>query len=100
MERRLAIIGLSSAVGCWPETGPSILEAGWRHGIDMRYSCRGGVCSTCRCKVQDGKVDMDVNHALEDDEIARGVSLTELSDHRQARHRLRSIRMTQSEPTD
>jgi ring-1,2-phenylacetyl-CoA epoxidase subunit PaaE len=54
----------------------SLLDAGLRHGIDMRYSCKGGVCSTCRCKVQDGKVDMDVNYALEDYEIARGFVLS------------------------
>jgi ring-1,2-phenylacetyl-CoA epoxidase subunit PaaE len=54
----------------------SVLDAGLRQGIDMRYSCKGGVCSTCRCKVVDGKVDMDVNYALEDYEIARGFVLS------------------------
>jgi ring-1,2-phenylacetyl-CoA epoxidase subunit PaaE len=54
----------------------SLLDAGLRQGIDMRYSCRGGVCSTCRAKVIEGKVDMDVNFALEDYEIARGFVLT------------------------
>ena len=54
----------------------SILDAGLRAGIDMRYSCKGGVCSTCRCKIIDGKVDMDVNYALEDYEIARGFVLS------------------------
>ncbi|MFC0131227.1 phenylacetic acid degradation protein [Massilia eurypsychrophila] len=54
----------------------SILDAGLRAGIDMRYSCKGGVCSTCRCKLIDGKVDMDVNYALEDYEIARGFILS------------------------
>jgi len=54
----------------------SILDAGLRAGLDMRYSCKGGVCSTCRCKVLDGKVDMDVNYALEDYEIARGFVLS------------------------
>lgn len=54
----------------------SILDAGLRAGIDMRYSCKGGVCSTCRCKIVDGKVDMDVNYALEDYEIARGFVLS------------------------
>ena len=54
----------------------SVLDAGLRHGIDMRYSCKGGVCSTCRCKVLDGKVEMDVNYALEDYEIARGFVLS------------------------
>ena len=54
----------------------SLLDAGLRAGIDMRYSCKGGVCSTCRCKLLDGKVDMDVNYALEDYEIARGFVLS------------------------
>ena len=54
----------------------SILDAGLRQGIDMRYSCKGGVCSTCRCKLLDGKVDMDANYALEDYEIARGFVLS------------------------
>jgi ring-1,2-phenylacetyl-CoA epoxidase subunit PaaE len=54
----------------------SILDAGLRAGLDMRYSCKGGVCSTCRCKVRDGQVDMDVNYALEDYEVARGFVLS------------------------
>ncbi|MBB3211448.1 ring-1,2-phenylacetyl-CoA epoxidase subunit PaaE [Herbaspirillum sp. Sphag1AN] len=54
----------------------SLLDAGLRHGIDMRYSCKGGVCATCRCKVVQGKVDMDANYALEDYEIARGFVLS------------------------
>jgi len=54
----------------------SLLDAGLRAGLDMRYSCKGGVCSTCRCKVIEGKVDMDVNYALEDYEIARGYILS------------------------
>jgi ring-1,2-phenylacetyl-CoA epoxidase subunit PaaE len=54
----------------------SILDAGLRAGLDMRYSCKGGVCSTCRCKVREGQVDMDVNYALEDYEVARGFVLS------------------------
>jgi len=54
----------------------SVLDAGLRAGIDMRYSCKGGVCSTCRCKVVEGTVDMDVNYALEDYEVARGFVLS------------------------
>ena len=54
----------------------SLLDAGLRAGIDMRYSCKGGVCSTCRCKVLDGQVEMDVNYALEDYEVARGFVLS------------------------
>lgn len=54
----------------------SLLDAGLKAGIDMRYSCKGGVCSPCRCKLLEGQVDMDVNYALEDYEIARGYVLS------------------------
>ena len=54
----------------------SVLDAALRQGIDVRYSCKAGVCSTCRCKVLDGKVDMDANYALEDYEVARGFALS------------------------
>lgn len=54
----------------------SVLDAALKHGVDMRYSCMSGVCSTCVCKVVDGKVDMDVNYALEDYEVARGYVLS------------------------
>jgi len=54
----------------------SILEAGLKAGVELPYSCKGGVCSTCRAKLTSGEVDMDVNYALEDYEVARGFVLT------------------------
>jgi ring-1,2-phenylacetyl-CoA epoxidase subunit PaaE len=54
----------------------SILEAGLAHGIELPYSCKAGVCSTCRARLVDGEVDMDANYALEDYEVARGFVLT------------------------
>jgi ring-1,2-phenylacetyl-CoA epoxidase subunit PaaE len=54
----------------------TILDAGLRAGIELRYSCKSGVCATCRAKLVAGEVDMDGNFALEDYEIARGYILT------------------------
>ena len=53
-----------------------ILEAGLRAGVELPYSCRSGVCSTCRAKFVAGEAAMDVNFALEDYEVARGFVLT------------------------
>lgn len=59
-----------------PKNQQSVLDAGLAQGVELPYSCKGGVCSTCRCKVVDGEVDMDANFALEDYEIARGFRLS------------------------
>lgn len=53
-----------------------LLDAALRQGIELPYSCKGGVCSTCRCKLVEGEVDMDANFALEDYEVARGYILS------------------------
>ena len=54
----------------------SILDAGLNRGIDLRHSCKSGVCDTCRAKLLEGQVEMDVQYALTDDEIERGFILT------------------------
>ena len=57
----------------------SVLDSALAQGIELPYSCKGGVCSTtCRCKVVEGEVDMDANFALEDWPKWREVSCPEL----------------------
>ena len=54
---------------------PSILEAARRAGLDVPYSCKAGVCSTCKGKLLEGQVRMDRNFALTADEVAQGFVL-------------------------
>jgi ring-1,2-phenylacetyl-CoA epoxidase subunit PaaE len=56
--------------------GETIVEAGLRHGLEMPYSCRGGMCCTCRAKLVAGEVRMDRNFSLEPWEMAAGYVLT------------------------
>lgn len=56
--------------------GETILDAALRAGMDLPFACKGGMCSTCRAKVQDGAVEMDVNYSLEPWEIEAGFVLT------------------------
>lgn len=53
-----------------------ILDAALNAGLDLPFSCKAGVCSTCRCKVINGEVTMDKNFTLEADEIAQGFALS------------------------
>jgi ring-1,2-phenylacetyl-CoA epoxidase subunit PaaE len=55
--------------------GDSVLDAAERAGLDLPFSCRSGVCSTCRTKVVRGKVRMAENYALEDWELEQGYVL-------------------------
>lgn len=56
--------------------GATLLEAADRSGMDAPYSCKGGVCCSCRAKVLKGSAMMKVNYALTDDEVAQGYILT------------------------
>ncbi len=56
--------------------GMSILDAALANNLDAPYSCKAGVCSTCRCKVLEGEVEMAINHALEDYEVRAGYALS------------------------
>lgn len=56
--------------------GDAILDAALKNGADLPYACKGGVCCTCRAKLVEGEVDMDVNYGLEQEEIEQGFILT------------------------
>ncbi|HKM65221.1 MAG TPA: 1,2-phenylacetyl-CoA epoxidase subunit PaaE [Acidisphaera sp.] len=56
--------------------GESIVDAGLRAGLDLPFSCKGGMCSTCRAKVVEGSVEMEQNYALEPWETQAGYVLT------------------------
>lgn len=58
------------------QEGETVLEAALRAGLDLPWSCRGGMCSTCRARVLEGAVAMDVNYGLEPWETAAGYVLT------------------------
>lgn len=57
-------------------TGKAILDAAIDAGVDAPFACKGAVCATCRGKVLEGKVHMNKNFALTDQEVAEGYILT------------------------
>jgi ring-1,2-phenylacetyl-CoA epoxidase subunit PaaE len=55
--------------------GEVILDAAQGAGLDLPFSCRAGVCSTCRAKLKSGTAEMEHNVALEDWEVEAGYIL-------------------------
>jgi ring-1,2-phenylacetyl-CoA epoxidase subunit PaaE len=58
-----------------PTDGDSILNAALNIGVDAPNSCKGGICTSCRAKVLEGTVKMNVNYALTDKELKQGYIL-------------------------
>ena len=54
----------------------NILDGALAAGADLPFACKGGVCSTCKCEVIEGTVEMKVNYALDDKEVARNLVLS------------------------
>ena len=54
----------------------NILDGALAAGADLPFACKGGVCSTCRCKVIEGTVEMKVNYALDEKEVAKNYILS------------------------
>jgi ring-1,2-phenylacetyl-CoA epoxidase subunit PaaE len=57
------------------ESDENIVDAAAEHGIDLPYSCKGGVCATCRCHLREGEVTMATNYGLEPWEVEKGFVL-------------------------
>lgn len=56
--------------------GSSILDAALDHDVDVPFACKGAVCCTCRAKLKEGSVIMEMNYALSEDEVNAGYILT------------------------
>lgn len=66
--------GITSEVRMRPET--AVLDAALSVRPEMAYSCRGGMCATCKGKILEGAATMEKNFALVDEEVAAGYVLT------------------------
>jgi ring-1,2-phenylacetyl-CoA epoxidase subunit PaaE len=56
--------------------GGHVVDAALAAGIRVPYSCKGGMCCTCRARLVEGQVEMTLNYSLEPWEIERGFILT------------------------
>lgn len=56
--------------------GGNVLDAALEQGADLPFACKGGVCCTCRAKLIEGKVNMEINYSLEEEEVEEGFILT------------------------
>jgi len=65
--------------------GDAILDAAIDAGLDVPFACKGAVCCTCKARVVEGQVEMDMNYALTDEEVADGYVLTCQAHPRSAR---------------
>ena len=58
-----------------PKSGSNIVDAAAEQGVELPYSCKGGVCATCRTHVSVGEVEMSTNYGLEPWEVEKGFVL-------------------------
>ncbi len=65
VERQISVRGKSE----------TLLAAATRQGVDLPFSCAGGMCCTCRCKLLSGEVSMDANYSLASWEVENGYVL-------------------------
>ena len=54
----------------------TVLSAAQKSGLELPFSCAGGMCATCRCKVLEGDADMDKQYSLAQWELDAGFVLS------------------------
>ena len=74
VQMTVVLDGKSHEVGV--ADGERLLDAALNAGLDLPYSCKAGVCCTCRCKVLEGRVEMARNFTLEQGEVDQGYVLS------------------------
>ena len=76
-DARVTIIrdGIAREIEFHAEQG-NVLDAAAAAGLEVPFSCKSGVCCTCRAKLIEGQVRMERNFALEKHEVAAGFVLT------------------------
>jgi ring-1,2-phenylacetyl-CoA epoxidase subunit PaaE len=71
---QIVLDGITTSVKLDGKT--AVLDAALDAGLDVPYSCQGGVCCTCRAKMTQGKASMEINYSLEPKEVEQGFILT------------------------
>ncbi|MEM9975980.1 MAG: 2Fe-2S iron-sulfur cluster-binding protein [Pseudomonadota bacterium] len=74
VEVRIVLDGAEKRFTLAPEDA-GLVDAAARQGIELPYSCKGGMCCTCRCKIVSGSAELPVNYSLEPWEIEEGFTL-------------------------
>ena len=73
-QLRITIDGAERSVAM--KHDQTVLQAALENALDAPFACTAGVCSTCKCKLVEGEVEMVANHALEDYEVENGFILS------------------------
>jgi len=72
----LKVDGRSFDISLPLNSDTTILDAALQQGADLPYACKGGMCCTCKARLLEGEVHMDVHWGLEQEEIDKGYILT------------------------
>jgi ring-1,2-phenylacetyl-CoA epoxidase subunit PaaE len=75
-EHHLSVVARGVRTELDVDANTTVLEAGLAAGLDLPFSCRDGVCATCRAHLDEGEVSMAANFALERWELERGFILS------------------------